>query len=106
MVFQDLAATALKLAKATPGLPNQAGVSLVDVCANPASYAPRAILHEIGEGFFGSGDGVTTGPDHPVGFRKLFRYPSVRSGLSGPYTYEAYDLDTDPNELVNRCASP
>ena len=101
MVFQDLTATALKLAKATPGLPNQAGVSLVDVCANPASYAPRAILHEIGEGFFGSGDGVTTGPDHPVGFRKLFRYPSVRSGLSGPYLYEAYDLDTDPNELVN-----
>ena len=30
MVFQDLTATALTLAKATPGLPNQAGVSLVD----------------------------------------------------------------------------
>ena len=102
MVFQDLAATALKVAGATAGLPNQTGVSLVDIADSPGTYADRVLLHEIGQGFGTvTGDGLTTGPDHATGFRKLFRYPSVRSGSADPYVYEAYDLDTDPDELEN-----
>ncbi len=102
MVFQDLPTTFLQVAGATAGRPDQTGVSLVDVCAQPDAYAQRVLLHEIGNGFEKqTGDGITTGPEHAQGFRKLYRYPSVRSKTGGPYTYEAYDLDTDSDELSN-----
>jgi hypothetical protein len=65
------------------------------------------LLHEIGDGFFNvTGDGITTGPDNPHGFRKLYRYPSVRKNPRGPFIYEAYDLDRDPNELSNWANDP
>lgn len=103
LAMQDITATILDVGGATAGLPNQDGVSLRDLADHPQRYRDRALLHETSlEGWEGlPGDGVTTGPDHPLGFRKLFRYPSVRSRKPPPYTYECYDLDTDPDELNN-----
>ncbi len=102
MVFQDLCATLLASARGTAGLPNQSGVPLNNVVLNPATHAQRVLLHEIGNGYVtASGNGMTTGPDHTLGFRKLYRYPSVRQAPTGPFTYEAYDLDTDPDEFSN-----
>ena len=86
----------------TAGLPNQSGVPLTNVVLDPAAYNQRVLLHEIGNGYVTpTGDGMTTGPDHALGFRKLYRYPSVRQAPTGPFTYEAYDLDTDPDEFSN-----
>jgi hypothetical protein len=34
-------------------------------------------------------------------FRKLYRYPSMETAPDGPFTYEAYDLDEDPDEHAN-----
>jgi arylsulfatase A-like enzyme len=102
MTFQDLTATVLKSARGTAGLPHQAGISLEDIATNPGGHSQRAVLHEIAEGYLTqSGDGMTTGPEHAMGFRKLYRYPSVRVAPEGPFTYEAYDLDSDPDEFVN-----
>ena len=106
MPFQDLTTTVLKAAKATAGLPNQAGISLRDIAANPAGYSQRELLHEIGNGYYGTGNGITTGFGHTLGHRKLYRYPSVRVAPAGPFTYEAYDLDTDPDELANWADDP
>ena len=53
-----------------------------------------------------TGDGITTGPRSSRGFRKLYRYPSIRQQPEGPFVYEAYDLDTDPNELSNWANDP
>jgi N-acetylglucosamine-6-sulfatase len=102
MVFQDLNATLRQMGGAEAGLPHQAGVSLADVAAAPAEHADRVLLHAIAQGFnTASGDGITTGPDHPLGFRKLYRYPSKEVARDGPFTYEAYDLDDDPHEHSN-----
>jgi hypothetical protein len=65
------------------------------------------LLHEVGEGFYDqTGDGITTGPQNSRGFRKLYRYPSVRKNPSGPFVYEAYDMDTDVNEFSNWANNP
>jgi arylsulfatase A-like enzyme len=102
MVFQDINATMRDLGRAQAGLPDQAGVSLAAIAAAPDDSASRILLHGIAQGFeTASGDGVTTGPDHPLGFRKLYRYPSVETAPDGPFTYEAYDLDDDPDEHAN-----
>ena len=102
MVFQDLNATMRQMGGADAGLPHQAGVSLADIAAAPAEYANRILLHAIGHGFnTASGDGITTGPAHPLGFRKLYRYPSKEVAPDGPFTYEAYDLDGDADEHAN-----
>jgi N-acetylglucosamine-6-sulfatase len=108
LLTQDIAATILDLGGAKAGLPHQGGISLVDVCANPAAYSQRTLLHEIGNGFVAleTGDGITTGPDNSAGFRKLYRYPSIRKNPNGPFIYEAYDLDTDENELSNWANNP
>lgn len=99
---QDIAATLVEVYGATPGQTDQAGVSLRTISADPVSYEDRVLLHEIGEGFHITGDGVTTGPDHStLPSLKLFRYPSVRTDADGPFTYEMYDLDTDPDEMHN-----
>lgn len=110
--FQDIPATVLALGGATAGLPHQAGISLAAMVADPVPHEDRILLHEIGGGFVSreldgaTGDGITTGPDSPLGFRKLYRYPSVRKRPEGPFTYEAYDLDTDPEELSNWADDP
>lgn len=107
LAHQDLTATVLDVAGATAGLDHQAGVSLRDLADDAEAHHERALLHEIGDAFLGhTADGVTTGPDHPLGFRKLFRYPSLRSGEPGPFTYEAYDLDTDPDEHESWAEDP
>ena len=102
MVFQDINAAMRDLGRAEAGLPHQAGVSLAAIAAAPPEHASRILLHAIGQGFeTDSGDGITTGPDHPLGFRKLYRYPSKDTSPDGPFTYEAYDLDDDPDEDAN-----
>ncbi len=107
LAFQDVAATILDVGDATAGLPNQAGTSLLQIYANPSAYSERILLHEIAEGFYSqTGDGITTGPESTRGFRKLYRYPSVRENPAGPFIYEAYDLDTDPDELVSWADDP
>ena len=76
LAFQDLTATLVELAGATAGLPDQTGVALTAIASDAEAHRDRALLHEIGPGYFDqTADGVTTGPDHPLGFRKLFRYP-------------------------------
>jgi hypothetical protein len=102
MVFQDINATMLHLGGAEAGLPHQAGLSLATIAAAPSEHASRVLLHAIGQGFEGmTGDGITTGPDHPLGFRKLYRYPAKGAAPDGVFTYEAYDLDEDPDEHAN-----
>jgi N-acetylglucosamine-6-sulfatase len=107
LMFQDIAATMIALAGAEPVLDHQAGSSLVDIVTDPDSQRQRVLLHEIGDPYYdATGDGITTGPGHDLGFRKLYRYPSVRSGDTTPPIYEAYDLDADPNELQNWADDP
>src|SRR5262249_32750522 len=102
IVFQDLAATMLAIAGGTAGLPHQEGVPLTEMLQDPDKHKQRVLLHEVGQGFENqTGNGITTGPDNSEGFRKLYRYPSVTVAPNGPFTYEAYDLDKDPNELSN-----
>jgi arylsulfatase A-like enzyme len=102
LVFQDINATLRELGGAEAGLPHQAGVSLAGIAAAPDEHASRILLHAIAEGFeTDSGDGITTGPDSPLGFRKLYRYPSREAAPEGPFTYEAYDLDDDLDEQAN-----
>jgi N-acetylglucosamine-6-sulfatase len=107
LLTQDIAATILDVGDAKAGLPHQAGVSLVELCAHPSAQTERILLHEVGEGFVtGTGDGITTGPGNSRGFRKLYRYPSARERPNGPYVYEAYDMDSDPNEFSNWANDP
>ena len=104
--MQDINATVLALTGGEAGLPHQAGLDLRDLL-EPGAHAQRTLLHEIGpEGFDATGDGVTTGPRHELGYWKLFRYPSVRSKAPGPRSYELYDLAADPDELVNLADVP
>jgi hypothetical protein len=102
MVFQDINATMRDLGGAEAGLPDHAGVSLAAIAAAPDDSASRILLHAIARGFeTASGDGVTTGPDHPLGFRKLYRYPSFETAPDGPSRYEAYASTDDPDEHAN-----
>jgi arylsulfatase A-like enzyme len=106
---QDVAATLVDISGAEPAFDRQAGISLRELVADPGSHRQRVLLHEIGpEGYDETGDGVTTGPDHQLGYWKLFRYPSVRSGWTPaqPAIYEMYDLDDDPEELTNLAEVP
>jgi arylsulfatase A-like enzyme len=101
---QDLAATLVEVNDAEPSFEHQAGRSLRELATNPGAHRQRVLLHEIGpEGYDETGDGITTGPDHDIGYLKLFRFPSVRSGWAPgqPAIYEMYDLAADPDELTN-----
>jgi arylsulfatase A-like enzyme len=97
----DVTATILAIAGAVAGLPPD-GVDLRDVIANPTAYASRHLLHEMDEvEFLGTGppgNGITTAT------RKLWRFPSKPP--TDPDRYEAYDLDTDPDELQNWANDP
>jgi arylsulfatase A-like enzyme len=85
----------------------QDGVDLRDVINNPQVYASRQLLHQKA----GYGDGNPPLSPSPPGVgittptRKLWRYVRVHQDGITPYDstdwYEAYDLDTDPDELSN-----
>ena len=95
-IAADLTATIVGIGGAAAGLPGD-GIDLRDMVANPSAYTSRQILHSKGPAFqFGDapqGDGISTLT------RKLYRYPD--QPLNSPDRYEAYDLDTDPDELTN-----
>jgi arylsulfatase A-like enzyme len=95
----DVTATIVAVAGAAAGLPGD-GVDLRDVIANPSAYDDRELLHEKGEtvqfGTGPAGNGITTKT------RKLWRFPSE----TGTDRFEAYDLDTDPDELTNWANNP
>jgi arylsulfatase A-like enzyme len=95
-IAPDLTATVLAVGGATAARPAD-GIDLRDVVANPAAYAARQILHSRGPATtFGDapqGDGITSLT------RKLYRSPDLP--LDSPDRYEAYDLDSDPDELNN-----
>ena len=101
-VAADVTATIVGVTGATAAVTPD-GVDLRDMIADPASFSTRQLLHEKGVGLqFGeipAGHGITTKT------RKLYRY--VLDG-SAPETdrYEAYDLDTDPNEFINWANDP
>jgi arylsulfatase A-like enzyme len=99
-IAPDLTATVLAVADASPGLPVD-GIDLRDMIANPSAYADRRLLHHRGpaqnNGTAPRAFGVTTRT------RKLFR-SDVPS--ESPDRYEAYDLDTDPDELSNWANDP
>jgi N-acetylglucosamine-6-sulfatase len=89
---QDITATMLDIANESAVLPNQAGVSLVDIAATPASYTSRQLLHRrVNTDSIPDADAITTAT------RKLIRY----DGQVGTDEFEMYDLDTDPDELTN-----
>jgi arylsulfatase A-like enzyme len=97
----DLTATVLAVGGASANLPGD-GIDLRDMIANPSAYTARHILHSRGPAFaFGvapQGDGISTLT------RKLYRSPDFP--LNSPDRYEAYDLDTDPDELNNWAYDP
>ena len=93
VTHQDITSTILAIASAAPRIA-QDGTDL-------RSTSPdRKLLHEVG-------DATPTG-DHPAGngmsdaTRKLWRF----ANQSDPNSFEAYDLDTDPNELANWAYDP
>lgn len=95
----DVTATVLAVTGAAAGLTGD-GVDLTQVVSDPGSFASRSLLHERDEsielGPAPAGVGITTAS------RKLFRYPSQ----VGTDRFEAYDLDTDPDELQNWANDP
>jgi arylsulfatase A-like enzyme len=108
----DMTATVLAVTGAVPLDANnqpviQDGVDLRDIINNPATYTSRQLLHQKA----GYGDGNPPLSPSPPGVgittptRKLWRYVRVHQDGVTPYDptdwYEAYDLDTDPDELNN-----
>jgi arylsulfatase A-like enzyme len=107
----DLTATCVEIAGATEVAEQSHpldGVDLREVVANPSAYTDRALLHSHHP--FGvakeavrppPGNGVTTAT------RKLWRW-ELTGTLYNRRTdrYEAYDLDSDPNELSNWANDP
>jgi arylsulfatase A-like enzyme len=95
----DLTTTILGMAGASAGLPGD-GVDLRDVIENPEEYEARQLLHEKGVttefGTGPAGHAITTST------RKLWRFPTEQ----GTDRFEAYDLDTDPDELENWANDP
>lgn len=103
---QDLTATLLDVAGASPRLHHQAGISLRTIVRGGPTLDRRVLLHEIGSDSYDiTGDGITTGPRHPLGYLKLFHYPSRRFAPR-PTFVEAYDLAADPRERVSIAHDP
>jgi arylsulfatase A-like enzyme len=92
-VLQDLTATILALAGATASVPQDG----IDLRTPAAELDDRATLYERkGDEAFPDGVGIVTAT------RKLLRWADQR----GDDRYEAYDLDTDPDELVSWANDP
>ena len=99
----DITASCLAIAGAEASVP-QEGVSLHLTAAEPDARAGRVILgscarRDIPPPLPASAWVVA---DRGVGLRKLIRY----EGVSGADAYEAYDLDSDPDELHNWANEP
>jgi N-acetylglucosamine-6-sulfatase len=93
-VLQDITATICAVLGATPTVPPD-GQDLREVIAKPDR--DRATLYERAESSrFPDGVGIVTRD------RKLLRW----HGQTGDDEYEAYDLDTDPHELVSWANDP
>jgi arylsulfatase A-like enzyme len=88
---QDITATVCAILGVTPPI-TQDGVDLRDVQDNPGSYSSRKLLHQgrndTSPDDIPDWDGITTET------RKLIRY------VDDDFM-EIYDLENDPNELVN-----
>jgi N-acetylglucosamine-6-sulfatase len=100
----DLTATCVELAGATPDLALD-GVSLAKVVADPSQYDGRELLYDRDdrEAFtFPPPTGLLPPPAGGIFTRnrKLVRYKGE------PATYELYDLDADPDELINVADHP
>lgn len=95
---QDLTALALDIFSATATI-TQDGISLADIAASPGNYTARELLHQgrdLGSPYPESG--ATEGWDAiSTATRKLVRWTDQTSTDE----FELYDLDTDPEELVN-----
>ena len=88
--------------RGTAGRPNQSGVRWTNVVLEPAGYTrARAAARDRERVRNRDWQWDHDGSYHTLGFRKLYRYPSVLQAPTGPFTYEAYDLDTDPDEFRN-----
>lgn len=88
-VLQDVTATLLAVFGATATVP-QDGVDLRQLITAP-DPARTTLYERKGDATFPDGVGVVTST------RKLLHWP----GQGGDDEYEAYDLDADPDELVN-----
>jgi N-acetylglucosamine-6-sulfatase len=91
---QDIVATILDIANVAPILPDQSGLSLVTILADPDAHMGRQLLHYrdgAGDASFPSAHAITTAT------RKLVRWV----GETGANQFEMYDLDTDPDEFTN-----
>jgi arylsulfatase A-like enzyme len=110
---QDITATLLALGGATATLGDQVGINLASIAADPTNntYRSRKLLHFRDTAGDGDGwptsHGITTYLDVLTPFtavkpRKLVRHVDT-SGvtLASPDGFEMYDLDVDPDELVN-----
>lgn len=96
----DIAKTIIAITGATALLPGD-GLDLRDIQADPDAHAARHLLHERA----GGGDNNPTpvsGLCVSTRTRKLMRW----TGQRGTDRYEAYDLDTDPNEFANWALDP
>lgn len=94
-VHQDVTATVAAIAGATPALDDQAGIDLRAIARKPRDYSDqRPVLlqrREVGDLTVPDGDGVVVWP------YKLLRW----ADQDPEWTYELYDLDADPGEVVN-----
>ena len=105
-IAPDITATVLAVAGASPDVafpPD--GIDLRNMIANPSAYENRQLLHYRGYRQAPStmnggpiADGITTLT------RKLYRCRSLQ--LNTEDQYEAYDLDSDPNEHLNWANEP
>lgn len=95
---QDITATMLDIANTSAILPHQAGISLVDIAANPSAYASRQLIHRRTS----QADVIPSANGISSATRKLWRYV----GVTGTDKYEMYDIDTDPDEHINVANDP
>ena len=96
----DITKTILALTGATAGLPGD-GIDLRTIQDHAAAHAGRHLLHERGGGG-GNNPNPYSGLCVSTATRKLMRW----TGQVGQDRYEAYDLDTDPDELESWAFDP
>jgi arylsulfatase A-like enzyme len=99
----DITATCLAIAGAKPSVP-QDGVSLLTTAQGGSRAADRVMVGScahIDDPRVDIPANVLVVADRGSGLRKLIRYDAT-----GDDRYEAYDIDEDPDELVNWANDP